>query len=155
MKLLYNKETGLLQPWPAGTADHVEALDPIYEEVEVIQNEKPEFDPATHYLEPTQTISLEDRTVTRGWTVVEAPVTPAPPAERYQVKEYLIRRGISLASIPAMIAAVTPEGVELDVALMRWDQVTSLPKNHPLVTAVAAQLSLNLDEVWDSIIAIK
>lgn len=155
MKLLYNKETGLLQPWSAGTADHVEALDPIYEEVEVIQNEKPEFDPATHHLQPMESIDHAAKTVTRGWNIVANPPIPAPDAEAFQIREYLMRNGIALTSIPTLIESVTTEGIERDVALMRWDRVTSLPKNHPLVTAVAAQLSLNLDEVWDSIIAIK
>lgn len=86
-----------------------------------------------------------------------APLIPgsAPEATPLQVHAFLIRRGISLESIPALIAAVTAEGEEREEALMRWDKTLSFPKEHPLVAAVAAQLELNLDEVWSSILAIE
>lgn len=155
MKLLYNKTTALLQPWPAGIAEHVESLESIYEEVEVIQGERPEFDPATHHLEPTETINLETLTVQRGWNVVENPPLQSPEAERHKVMEFLMRAAIPLESIPALISSVTQEGVERDVALMRWHEVPTFPKNHPLVIAVAAELDLNLDAVWDTILAIE
>ena len=69
--------------------------------------------------------------------------------------EFLMRNGIALESIPSLIESVTEAGVERDVAIMRWHEVPTFPKDHPLVIAVAAALNLNLDEVWDSVLAIE
>jgi len=38
---------------------------------------------------------------------------------------------------------------------MRWEFVTTFPKRHPLVMAVAQSLQLDLDEVWWSILEIE
>lgn len=154
-KILYNTQTQLLQPWTAGDAPHVVALEPIYEELDLIQNERPDYNPGTHHLQPTEDINLETKTVTRGWTVVENPPIPAPEATPLQVRAFLIRRRMNLADIPALIAAKTAEGPEREEALMRWEKTLTFPKNYPLVVAVAAELNLSLDEVWDEILAIE
>jgi len=81
--------------------------------------------------------------------------TLTPNAENYQVKSFLIHHGIELDSIPALIASATAQGPDHKDALMRWHEVPTFPKGHPLVIAVAAALNLNLDEVWDGILAIE
>lgn len=154
MKLLYNKDTQRLQPWSAGDAEHVVGLESPLEEFDVIQAPRPEVD-AGHYLRETQVIDTEAKTVTRGYEMVAITPLPAPAAAAYQVREYLIRAGISLSDIPALIASATPEGAEREVALMRWEYVTNFPKEHPLVVAVASTLNLDVDQVWDSILAIE
>lgn len=155
MKLLYNISTQQLQPYPRDDDDEVIGLDPIYLVYTVIQNAEPAFDPAKHHLESRETVDYEAKTVTRGWDVVEN--TPMPPAEaeRYKVMEFLMRSAIPLESIPALIESVTEAGVERDVAIMRWREVPTFPKDHPLVIAVVGQLNLNLDAVWDTILAIE
>lgn len=155
MKLLYDTSTQLFKPYPRSDNAEVVGLDPIYHVYSVIQNEAPAFDPATHHLEASETINHEARTVTRGWNVVENAPIPAPEAERYKVMEFLMRNGIPLDSIPGLIESVTEAGLERDVALMRWREVPTFPKEHPLVTAVAAELNLNLDAVWGTILAIE
>ena len=155
MKLLYNTSTQLFQPYPRDDDGEVIGLDPVYEVYDVIQDEAPAYDSTTHHLELSESINHETKTVTRGWNVFENAPIPVPEAEAFQINEYLMRNGISPDSIPALIASVTTEGIERDVAIMRWQKVTSFPKEHPLVAAVAAELGLNLDAVWDSIIAIE
>lgn len=154
-KLLYNTATQLLQPWPAGDADHVVGLESIYQEFEVIQNDPPAYNADTHHLQAFQNIVREKQRVERGWNVVENIPPPTPEATPLQVRAFLMRRGVSLESIPAYIAAVTAEGPEREEALMRWDKTLSLPKAPPLVAAVAASLNLDLDQVWGSILAIE
>jgi hypothetical protein len=90
-----------------------------------------------------------------AWEQIQSTPQPAPPAAAYQVRAYLIRNGIDLASIPTLITSITAAGAERDEALMRWEFVANFPKNHPLVAAVAASLNLDLDQVWDSILAIE
>jgi len=155
MKIIYNPDTGLLQPWPAGDAEHVVGLEPPLQEFDVVQEARPEEVADGYYLSPTETINLETLTVQRGWNVVENPPLPAPEAERHKVMEFLMRAAIPLESIPALISSVTQEGVERDVALMRWHEVPTFPKDHPLVVAVAAALDLDIDAVWDTILAIE
>ena len=143
-KLLYNKTTGLLQPWPAGDAEHVEKLESIYEEVEVIQGEQPEFDPATHHLEPTETINLETRTVQRGWKVVENP-PPLPPVPT--LSSFSLACGRVLWSrIEAAVEAIPDEDAKWEAKqyLLKSPQVE---RNHPLVTSLAAALELSSEEV--------
>ena len=155
MKLLYNTSAQLFQPYPRDDDGEVIGLDPVYHVFTVNQDAEPLYDPATHHLEPTQSINYDARTVHNGFTVAENLLLPAPEAERHKVMEFLMRSAITLESIPTLIASVTEEGVERDVALMRWHEVPTFPKGHPLVVAVAAELNLNLDAVWDAILAIE
>lgn len=155
MKLLCNTSTQLFQPYPRSDDGEVIGLDPIYHVYSVIQSDAPEYDLATHHLEPTESIDHSAKTVTRGWNVVATEAPPTPPAAAYQVRAYLIRNGIDLASIPTLITSITVAGLERDEALMRWEFVESFPKEHLLVAAVAASLNLDLDQVWDSILAIE
>lgn len=154
-KTLYNTATLQLQPWSAGDADHVVGLESPLVELEIIQDAEPSYNPITHHLKASQIINLEARTVHNGFTVEGNIPLPAREAERYKVMEFLMRNAISLESIPSLIASVAEEGVERDVALMRWHEVPTFPKYHPLVVAVAAALNLDLDAVWDTILAIE
>lgn len=93
--------------------------------------------------------------VEAAWQELQSTPPPAPEAERYKVMEFLMRSAIPLESIPSLIESVTEAGIERDVAIMRWREVPTFPKNHPLVIAVAGELNLNLDAVWDTILAIE
>ncbi len=75
-----------------------------------------------------------------------------PDAESYQVRAWLIRNGIDPASIPALITSLTQPGAARDEALMRWEYAVRVPSNHPLVGAIAANLGLNVETIWPSIL---
>ena len=90
-----------------------------------------------------------------AWAEIQNSAPPAPEATPLQVRLFLRRRGIDPETIPALIASVTAEGEAREEALERWKSTQSFPKAHPLVIAVAALLSLNLDEVWNEILAIE
>lgn len=155
MRLLFQTQTQSFQPYPRSDDAEVIGLDPIYQVFTVNQDSEPSYDPGTHHLEATESVDHEAKTVTRGWNVIENPPIQSPEAERHKVMEFLMRAAIPLESIPSLIAAVAEEGVERDVALMRWHEVPTFPKDHPLVVAVAAALNLDLDAVWDTILAIE
>lgn len=70
MKLLYNTITQLFQPYNRGDNEAVAELDPIYQVYDVIQNEEPAYDPATHRLQAQESIDHDARTVTRSWSVM-------------------------------------------------------------------------------------
>jgi hypothetical protein len=73
MKLLYNTQTQKLLPWPRIDDEPVVGLAAHLLEMTVVQEDKPEYDPATQRLEKTEVIDTDSRTVTRGWNVVEVP----------------------------------------------------------------------------------
>lgn len=155
MKLLYNTSTQQLQPYPRGDDESVVGLDPMYEVYGVIQEDQPVYDPAVNHLEAVETIFHATKTVSRGWAIIANTPMPAPPAAAYQVRAFLIRKGIKLNNIPAIISASTTEGAERDEALMRWEFVTNIPKDHPLVSTVATLLGIDRDAVWESILTIE
>lgn len=78
-RLLYNQSTATLHPYPRQDDEPVVGLDPDYLELDLTQAEQPDYDPTTHRLDPTETIDLDARTVTRGWELIELP--PPPPPE--------------------------------------------------------------------------
>jgi len=82
MKALYNTETQKLLPWPRIDDEPVVGLAAHLWEMDVVQEERPEYDSATQRLEKTEVIDADNRTVTRGWNVVEvsAPMLTAEEA---------------------------------------------------------------------------
>ena len=74
MKLLYNTQTQKLLPWPRIDDEPVVGLAAHLLEMDVVQEDQPEYDPATQRLEKTEVIEADARTVVRGWSVVEVPV---------------------------------------------------------------------------------
>jgi hypothetical protein len=74
MKALYDTQTQKLLPWPRIDDEPVVGLSAHLLEMDVVQEEKPAYDPATQRLEKTEVIDAEAQTVTRGWSVVEVPV---------------------------------------------------------------------------------
>ena len=77
-----------------------------------------------------------------------------PDAEAYQVRAWMIRNGLDLDSIPALITATYPEGPARKEALMRWEKAVRIPKDHPLVAVVSAGLGVTVDSVWWDILAL-
>ena len=65
MKLLYDTTTAKLTPYPRSDDEPVVGLDPCYLVLGLIQQEKPDHDPATHYLRRTEAIDLNASQVTR------------------------------------------------------------------------------------------
>lgn len=156
MKLLYDTVSQrLIYQWPSADPDNIVGLDPRYEIYSVVQDPEPSTIPLKHHLEATEAINHEARTVTRGWNVVEDIPMPAPEATPLQVRAFLISQGISLDSIPTLIASVIEAGAAREEALMRWEYALSFPKDYTLVVAVANALNLDLDQVWGQILAIE
>lgn len=120
--------------------------------VPLMKTKKPAVSASINY--ESKIVWFADR-AERQWEQVSASGAAALAANPLQIRAFLIRRRISLEAIPALIASQTAAGAECEEAVMRWEYEPSFSKNHPLVSAVATQLSLNLDEVWDEILAIE
>jgi len=149
MKLLYNKTTGFLQPWPAGDAEHVVGLEDIYQEFGVLQDAPPSSIPAGHHLKATEAVDHEARTVLRGWVVVEdIPLPPPAPTMR----SFRLACGRALwTRIAAAIAGITDEDAKWEAQqyILTSPNVT---RTHPLVIQLATAIGLSAAEV-DSVFA--
>lgn len=78
-RLLLDRATNQLIPYPRNDDEPVVGLDPAYLELDLIQADQPEYNPATHRLEPTEVIDTDACTVTRGWDLMELPAIEPPP----------------------------------------------------------------------------
>jgi len=89
MKALYNTQTNAILPWPRIDDEPVVGLAAHLLEMDVVQDHKPEYDPATQRVEKTEAIEADARTVVRGWNVVEA------PAPTFTATEWVDAQGFS------------------------------------------------------------
>lgn len=73
MKILFHTPTATLKPYPRADDEPVVGLDAEYEIFDVVQEDQPVFDPATQWVEGTESIDTGLKTVTRGWQVHSLP----------------------------------------------------------------------------------
>lgn len=119
MKLLYNKLTAALHPYPRADDNPVIGLDSCYLEMSLLQQPQPEYDSATHWLEPTEAINLEALTVTRGWRLVALPPpNPVPDWATFR-GQLLISEGVAQLMAAARAAGREPAVTALPLVLER------------------------------------
>jgi len=97
MKLIYDTINQTLLPWPRIDDEPVIGLEPHLLEMTVIQEDEPTYDLATEVLEQTQVIDTTAKTVTRGWNVVDRPLT------FYSAEEWLNAQGVGGARQPTLL----------------------------------------------------
>jgi len=116
MKALYNTETQKLLPWPRIDDEPVVGLAAHLLEMDVVQEDKPAYDPATQRLEKTEVIDAQAKTVARGWNVVEvlAPLVTAETAVSAYFSAYQIAALQRLEM--ALLQAGKPLGVKMQAA---------------------------------------
>lgn len=82
------------------------------------------------------------------WLPLELPVSFLPVSRR-QLRLTLIREGISLASVEALISQM-PDGQEKEEAEVEWES-DSFDRQHPTLLLIAEALHLTpakVDEMW-------
>jgi hypothetical protein len=77
-----------------------------------------------------------------------------PDAPMWQVKVWMVRNGIDLASIPGIMAASIPAGPQLQEALVRWETAPLVPFDNALVGLIAGALNISKELAWSEIRAI-
>jgi len=75
-KILYYTPTQTLRPYPRNDDEPVVGLDPDYEVFDIVQDDRPTYDPATQYLTTTETIDTVAETVTYGYQINDLPPPP-------------------------------------------------------------------------------
>jgi len=74
--VLFDSETGKVLDYPRADEEPVQDLDPRYQVLRVVREDKPEHDPATHYVRETRTVALDAGEWRWGWELIELPVPP-------------------------------------------------------------------------------
>jgi hypothetical protein len=137
MKLLYNTQTAQLVSYNRGDDEPPVGLEPHYLVLELIEQEKPEHDPATHYLRRTESIDIDNLQVVRGWELVAHEPMPAivsMTALRLTLIEMELEDDV-LTIINAM-----PDVKQKAAALAWWQTAQTVRRNHALVAQLAAAL---------------
>ncbi len=144
MKILFNTQTQLLQPYPRADDEDVIGLDPIYLTYNVIQDSAPVYDPGTQYLQPFENVDHEADEVHRGWNIVDN------PAQILSVTMTSMRFALIDAelydSVVAGFAAIV-DSVEKLKAQVWWDTARTVERNHPLVLSLSAALGQTNEQV--------
>jgi hypothetical protein len=74
--------------------------------------------------------------------------TPPPPAtvSARQIRLWLLRQGISLAAVDAVIDAI-PDQLQRDSVRVDWDYAPYVERTHPMLVPLAASLGLTEAQV--------
>lgn len=70
MKALYDTQTQKVLPYPRADGEAVVGLAGHLVVVDLVTEPLPEFDARTHKLVATESVDLNESTVTRGWNIV-------------------------------------------------------------------------------------
>lgn len=120
-RILFDTYTASLVAYPRDDDQDVIGLDPRYLALTIHQQSHPEYDPATHRLEPAETIDIEALTVTRGWTVVEL-LPPVPPPDWARFKAAVLTDPTINATLAQALAIVPAAATALAPTLLAAEQ---------------------------------
>lgn len=100
-------------------------------------------------LVPSSPENASQRWKDGAWLPFVAPVT-FNPVTRRQLRLTLVRNGISLASVEALIEGM-PESLAKQEAQIEWADAQTFNRHHPTLLLIAQALSLTsaaVDEMW-------
>lgn len=126
-------------PWPRADGGPVHGLasNLVYLEL-MAPPELPAFDPVSQVAVPTETVELASGRVLRGWEVQTRPVPDFVTSRQLQL--WLHSQGL-LAAVEAALNAMEEPG--RTAAIIEWRQAREYRRDHPLVAALGAALSLD------------
>jgi hypothetical protein len=77
-----------------------------------------------------------------------ADLTPPVPdsISARQIRLWLVRHGVSLASVDAVIATI-PDQIQRDSVRVEWDYAPYVERSHPMLVPLAAALGLSESQV--------
>ncbi len=135
MKILYDTQTQSLKRYPRSDDEPVVGLDARYLVLDLTEQEKPEHDPATHYLRSTEAIDLDALQVVRGWELVAHEPMPVI-VTMTSLRLALIDAGL-YQTITSAINGIA-DATEKLKAQTWWATAQTVRRAHPLVAGIAA-----------------
>ena len=144
MKILYDTQTQSLKRYPRSDDEPVVGLDPRYLVLELSEQDKPQHDPAAHYLRRTEAINLDNLQVTRGWELVAH--EPMPVVVSFRALAFVLNE----AGLYQQVKAASMSSIEGEIW---WNtaQSTTVQRDHPFVAALGAatgQTPQQLDAIF-------
>jgi len=149
MKTLYDTTTAKLTPYPRGDHEPVVGLDARYLALDLTAGDKPQHDPATHYLRRTEAIDLDNLQVVRGWELVAYEPMPVV-VTMTSLRLALIDAGL-YQTVTSAINGIA-DATEKLKAQTWWATAQTVRRVHPLVAGIAA-LAGQTDAQVDAIFA--
>ena len=145
MKIFYDTETQRLVPYNRSDDEPVVGLDPRYLVLDLIQQEKPEHDPATHYLRRTEAIDLDNLQVTRGWEL--GAHEPMPVVVSFRALAFVLNE----AGLYQQVKTAAMSSIEGEIW---WNtaQSTTVQRSHPFVAALGQAIGQTPEQL-DAIFA--
>jgi len=131
MKLLYDTQTQKLLPWPRIDDEPVVGLAAHFLEMNVVQEDQPAYDPASQRLEKTEVIDTDNRTVTRGWNVVDVPVPTFTAEEHLRSVGLAGDRQPTLLYLRQSLTAAGKTCAELDAVEAYLQQILTMFAANP------------------------
>jgi hypothetical protein len=93
------------------------------------------------WMPPEGCVAVHENSLPAGWQMAEA-VEPVPASvSPYQFRVWLIRAGVSLAQVDAMIDAL-PQPAR-DEARVAWEYGLEVRRDHPLIGQFGASLGMD------------
>lgn len=118
MKILRIKSTGELKAWPREDQGDVIGLDTdVYDVYNLTQLDKPEINTDTHYLQRTEVIDEQAKTVVRGWDIIE---NPAPPDYKIWPNVQQFMTSFTMEEKAAVSMSQDPTIAALRLELSTW-----------------------------------
>jgi hypothetical protein len=119
MKAIYNTQNSAILPWPRIDEEPVVGLASHLLEMDVVQEEKPEYDSATQRLEKTEVIDAEAQTVTRGWSVAEVPAATYTAPDWVDAQQFSGNRTTTMLYLKLQLDAAGKTSPKL-AAVQAW-----------------------------------
>ena len=135
MKLLYNTQTAQLVSYNRSDDEPPVGHDARYLVLKLIEQEKPDHDPDTHYLRRTETIDTDNLQVMRGWELVAHEPMPVV-VTMTSLRLALIDAGL-YQTITSAINGIE-DATEKLKAQTWWATAQTVRRVHPLVAGIAA-----------------
>ena len=163
-KLIYDTTNEKLLPWPRIDNEPVVDLDSTLLEMELIEEEEPDYDLETEQLEATEVIDVEERTVVRGWEVIPIPAPTKVP--RYQflgqlgkeiiegdnssLQQLLLDQGTTRNLLLFLVRNSEEISNDLKpIALNEIEEAQSFNRNHPFIEIMGPLFGYNTEEEKD------
>ena len=145
MKTLYDTTTAKLTPYPRGDHEPVVGLDARYLALDLTAGDKPQHDPATHYLRRTEAIDLDALQVTRGWELVAH--EPLPVIVSFRALAFVLNE----AGLYQQVKTAAMSSIEGEIW---WNtaQSTTVHRDHPFVAALGQAIGQTPEQL-DAIFA--
>ena len=145
MKILFNTNTGLLKNYPRLDDEDVIGLSSEYIVMDVVNTDKPEYNPETEILTPSKDINITTNIVTNTWIKSDKEIPTVLQVSMRSLKLALIDLSL-YESIISIIDGIVDEVEKLKVQTW-WNNSPIVHRGNPYVLSFSSLLNKTDEEV--------